>query len=444
MGQKYIVRPKRRRSARSYLNETIRVNAAPPPPTQFVPSVTPTVTSSPLPPSSTPTPTVTPTVTKTPSITPTPTPSAAYCYLANVYGCAMFNNQPVCGQSLRQEYILNNTSDFIVGQFYPDTVNNVVYRPISRVATTANYILVDNTTSFSTCAGACYIVEPSPTPTVSKTPTVTPSITSTISVTPSVTPSITSTISVTPSITVSPSVTPTITKTPSVTPSITSTISVTPSITVSPSVTPSITLSVTPTPSFTPTITVTPSITLSVTPTPSFTPTITVTPTITKTPSSTPSPSLCVLQVGDAYGGGFIAYVNGCHGIIVDLSVLPITGTWGTQGTNLGTVSTLLSGGYNTDLIYSANSGDPNNIATKVKGLSSGGYTDWVIPTSADMCEIALNNGILGIFNTQYWTSYEGYVEPINGAFYMSMASNCPTYQGAKTDTHRFIPVRYF
>jgi len=394
MGQKYIVRPKRRRSARSYLNETIRVNAAPPPPTQFVPSVTPTVTSSPLPPSSTPTPTVTPTVTKTPSITPTPTPSAAYCYLANVYGCAMFNNQPVCGQSLRQEYILNNTSDFIVGQFYPDTVNNVVYRPISRVATTANYILVDNTTSFSTCAGACYIVEPSPTPTVSKTPTVTPSITSTISVTPSVTPSITSTISVTPSITVSPSVTP--------------------------------------------------SITLSVTPTPSFTPTITVTPTITKTPSSTPSPSLCVLQVGDAYGGGFIAYVNGCHGIIVDLSVLPITGTWGTQGTNLGTVSTLLSGGYNTDLIYSANSGDPNNIATKVKGLSSGGYTDWVIPTSADMCEIALNNGILGIFNTQYWTSYEGYVEPINGAFYMSMASNCPTYQGAKTDTHRFIPVRYF
>ena len=98
----------------------------------------------------------------------------------------------------------------------------------------------------------------------------------------------------------------------------------------------------------------------------------------------------------------------------------------------------------NTNLIYIANSSDPDNIATKVKGLSTGGYTDWVIPTEADMCQISINNGILGIVNTQYWTSYEGYVDPTNSAFYMQLASNCPTYNSSKTVIRRFLPVRYF
>jgi hypothetical protein len=94
---------------------------------------------------------------------------------------------------------------------------------------------------------------PTPTPSVSVSPSVTPSIS--ISVTPSITPtiSITSTPSITPTISVTPSITVSIT--PSVTPSITASVtpSITPSVTITPStsVTPSISITPTPSPTYT-------------------------------------------------------------------------------------------------------------------------------------------------------------------------------------------------
>jgi len=80
--------------------------------------------------------------------------------------------------------------------------------------------------------------QPSPTPSVSVTPSITVSVTPsvTVSVTPSVTISSTPSVSVTPSISVS--VTPSLSVTPSVSVSATPSISVTPSITPTPSVSP--------------------------------------------------------------------------------------------------------------------------------------------------------------------------------------------------------------
>jgi hypothetical protein len=109
-------------------------------------------------------------------------------------------------------------------------------------------------------------IHPSPTPTPSVT--ITPSYTASITTTPSVTPSITVSNTISPSITVSISVSPSITPTLSATPSITPTISITP--TVSPTITTSS--------SVTPTITITASRTASITATPSITPTVTSTP----------------------------------------------------------------------------------------------------------------------------------------------------------------------
>ncbi len=130
--------------------------------------------------------------------------------------------------------------------------------------------------SVSNCTNGFTYIPPSPTPTVSITPSVTPSVTPTISVTPSATTSVTPTISVTPSIT------PTTSTTPSTTPSVTPTISITPTTSITPSITPTKTVSTTATP------------TISLTPTISVTPSTSVTPGVspTRTPSNTPPPSV--------------------------------------------------------------------------------------------------------------------------------------------------------
>lgn len=143
------------------------------------------------------------------------------------------------------------------------------------------------------------VVFPTPTPTISLTPsitvtpTLTPSITPTMTRTATVTPSVTASLTPSPTATMTATPTPTATQTPSVTP----TISVTPSVTVTPglSKTPTPTVSLTPsiTPSITPTLTrtatVTPSVTATVTPTVSVT--ASVTPTRTPTQTQTPTPT---------------------------------------------------------------------------------------------------------------------------------------------------------
>jgi hypothetical protein len=138
------------------------------------------------------------------------------------------------------------------------------------------------------------IIAASPTPTVTKTPTVTPSISVSPTITPTVTktPTITPTNSVTPTVTATPtsSITPTVTITPTatLTPTITPTSSVTPTATVT------ATSSITPTPTVTATATTTPTITSTATITPTVTSTSSVTPTATITPTSsiTPTPTV--------------------------------------------------------------------------------------------------------------------------------------------------------
>jgi hypothetical protein len=124
----------------------------------------------------------------------------------------------------------------------------------------------------------------------SASPSPTPSITISPSRTPSITPSIS--ISATPSVT--PSIS--ISRTPSVTPSI--------SISATPSVTPSISISRTPS--------ITPSISISRTP--SVTPSISISRTPSVTPSTSTSVSLCYTTaetfVSNLNCGGFDSYIT--------------------------------------------------------------------------------------------------------------------------------------
>jgi len=114
---------------------------------------------------------------------------------------------------------------------------------------------------------------------------------------PPVSPTPTQTLTVTPTNTVTPTTTATITPTSSITPTVTSTSTVTPTVTPTNTVTPTVTSTATPTNTITPTATVTatptntvtPTVTSTATPTNTATPTRTVTPTNTVTPTVTPT-----------------------------------------------------------------------------------------------------------------------------------------------------------
>jgi hypothetical protein len=159
-----------------------------------------------------------------------------------------------------------------------------------------------------TCADIQCNIDPSPTCTLTSTPTVTPTSSNTPTHTPTgtVTPTRTPTKSLTPSRTATSSPTPTKTLTPTVTttptPSRTSTKTPTPTKTQTSTPTPTSTSTPTPTQTRTPTQTATPTRTQTSTPTPtttttatptqSRTPTKTLTPTRTSTSTKTPTPTL--------------------------------------------------------------------------------------------------------------------------------------------------------
>ena len=105
----------------------------------------------------------------------------------------------------------------------------------------------------------------------------------------------------TPTKTPSISITPTITRTPSITPTKTPTI--TPSLTATPTQTPVPTI----TPSYTPTITPSKTFAASTTPTPTVTPTRTITPTRTLTP---PTISYFFMGIVSGYGNEISACAN--------------------------------------------------------------------------------------------------------------------------------------
>ena len=131
----------------------------------------------------------------------------------------------------------------------------------------------------------------------------------------------------------------------------------------------------------------------------------------------TPAP---LLKVGDAYGGGKVAYVvangdprwdpNVQHGLIA--ATVDQSGTdahWTLVRTDTTTGATgigLFTGAHNTDLIIAAQGTDDLYAARIARLYAGGGFTDWYLPSKDELNKLYLAKDKIGGFqNATYWSS---------------------------------------
>lgn len=122
------------------------------------------------------------------------------------------------------------------------------------------------------------------------------------------------------------------------------------------------------------------------------------------------------LSVGQSYQGGIIAYIfvsgdtgyvaGQTHGLIATTTNQSTGAQWGCSGMSIaGTSTTLGTGLANTTAIV--NGCTTTTIAAALcNNLSSGGYSDWYLPSKDELNKLYLNKATIGGFsNVSYWSS---------------------------------------
>jgi len=133
-----------------------------------------------------------------------------------------------------------------------------------------------------------------------------------------------------------------------------------------------------------------------------------------------------VVAIGDTLGGGIVFYVDGNGGGLVVANINqtgagglgnpPAGAEWGCSGTLIGTGTAIGTGAQNT-IAIEAGCTTPGTAADICANLTLGGYSDWFLPSQAELNEMVLNKGIInsiaiangGTFLTNgiYWSSSE-------------------------------------
>ncbi|MFM1932254.1 MAG: hypothetical protein RL226_1557 [Bacteroidota bacterium] len=125
------------------------------------------------------------------------------------------------------------------------------------------------------------------------------------------------------------------------------------------------------------------------------------------------------ISIGSPLGGGILGYLFQPgdpgydpavpHGIIVSNTDLGIA-TWGCVNTLIGATSMTLGQAANNTTLITAGCSESNIAAWLCENYSSGGFSDWYLPTYWDLVKMYQNlhsQGLGGFQANYYWTSTE-------------------------------------
>ncbi len=123
----------------------------------------------------------------------------------------------------------------------------------------------------------------------------------------------------------------------------------------------------------------------------------------------------CGLAIGDTYQGGIIFYLDGsgCHGLVAKATNEPGTYQWSSTDFNTWAfASGIYVGAQNTkkSIARAAANLSTCPAASVCDNLTSGGYTDWYLPSKDELDMMYVNlymQGLGGIPANYYWSSTE-------------------------------------
>ncbi len=140
-------------------------------------------------------------------------------------------------------------------------------------------------------------------------------------------------------------------------------------------------------------------------------------PVVSFTTASPPPPA-----AGDNYGGGKIFYIfqpgdsgyvaGETHGLIAATSDTQGYRVFGCRGWPAGTSTALGTGAANTTTLLGCS--ETNFAAKLARAVRDGGYSDWYLPSKAELNKLYLNKNLVGNFtdwNNTYWSSSEAIPE---------------------------------
>ena len=118
-----------------------------------------------------------------------------------------------------------------------------------------------------------------------------------------------------------------------------------------------------------------------------------------------------LLAIGDYYGGGKVAYIDGSgiHGLIAATADAVTEMVWSNiTTTSVGTTGTAIGTGQANTTLIVAQTGCTSGAAYYCATLDVGGYNDWFLPSKDELNKLWINRVAIGGFaDYYYWSSSE-------------------------------------